>query len=318
MADVNQKFVSLIMNKYDDKLEDYFRQIKVSSDYNALVSLMSDVYKTIKEAGLELYDCASFDFFYGVLKATVLKCEREVEDKFIIESNPSFNFVDDRFIDSDIFNLEDEDLLDYLVWFVRTRLYEKNRTAFNRDIDINELSFMNDCSFASNIIKMMCSRLGVNCRLVKIEPAYTDKVLLYDGNGFHFFCLVDLFDKQYIVDTTYRQFFKLNNNVIERLGVYGLNGCAPGVYMLENESRKNTAINLLKRGWIEADSENLKNYLDGFTLSFRNGLYYEGQENKDFTVSYSCDDYYDFLNGFDSQVNYEDLECLGEQRKMFR
>ena len=64
--------------------------------------------------------------------------------------------------------------------------------------------------------------------------------------------------------------------------------------------------------------ENLKNYLDGFTLSFRNGLYYEGQENKDFTVSYSCDDYYDFLNGLDSQVNYEDLECLGEQRKMFR
>ena len=125
--------------------------------------------------------------------------------------------------------------------------------------------------------------------------------------------IVEIENKNYIVDCTYRQFFRADTNNIDRLGVIGLCGCDPGVFMMQNKDRKRVALTLLKSGWIECTKENFKHYLDGFTLSFRNGLYYDWLGEIDYSVGYTVDDYLDFLTGDDFITNYEPLEGLGEQ-----
>ena len=122
-------------------------------------------------------------------------------------------------------------------------------------------------------------------------------------------------DKEYIVDCTYRQFFRLENNNIDRLGVIGLCGCDPGVFMMQNRERKNVALAILKNGWVRCTEDNFKHYLDGFTLSFRNGLYYDWLGKVDYSVGYSASDYLEFLNEDDFITNYEPLEGLGEQEE---
>ena len=67
-------------------------------------------------------------------------------------------------------------------------------------------------------------------------------------------------------------------------------------------------------GYIELEDEVFKTYLDAFTLSFRNGLYYE--ENKDnIILPYSMKDYTRFLSGKDSQARHEKVKCLGRQER---
>ena len=73
------------------------------------------------------------------------------------------------------------------------------------------------------------------------------------------------------------------------------------------------ALSILKSGWIRATDENFKHYLDGFTLSFRNGLYYEWLGQVDYSVGYTASDYLEFLNGDDLMTNYEPEDGLGKQ-----
>ena len=58
-----------------------------------------------------------------------------------------------------------------------------------------------------------------------------------------------------------------------------------------------------------------KYYLDGFAISFRNGLYYDETGDYSFTTPYTFDEYIDFLNGKDSQVKREGKLVLGYHEK---
>ena len=59
----------------------------------------------------------------------------------------------------------------------------------------------------------------------------------------------------------------------------------------------------------------MKTYLDAFTISFRNGLYYENTLDFSYTTEYSLDDYIRFIHGDDNQINHEDKLYLGYQSK---
>ena len=72
---------------------------------------------------------------------------------------------------------------------------------------------------------------------------------------------------------------------------------------------------ILKDGWIELTDDNLKSYLDGFTLFYRNGLYYEKKTNSSYETSYTSKDYNNLITGYDSQVDHEDIETLGFQQR---
>ena len=83
--------------------------------------------------------------------------------------------------------------------------------------------------------------------------------------------------------------------------------------MTLNNFRLELSNTLLSRGWIRLTDENIKNYFDGFALSFRNGIYYDKSRDYSYTTNYSASDYVSFLKGIDNQVKHEGEEVLKKQ-----
>lgn len=304
----------LAFGGYMEKLDTCYENLSFAHDYESLVSYLGDAYKNMKSASAVLCDDRT-NFLYERLIKKMIDCEYMLESTFILDSNPYFDALDKRFVGKEIKDIPKEKFLDFIVWFVRTSLLSTHEDKSEGPIDFNRLSLVNDCKLASNITQLLCNTLKIPCEVVKINAAFSDKCKLYGGNGFHYFCLVTLDDVKYIVDCTYRQFFTLGNNMIERLGVLGLNGCAPGAYMLMDYSRKRTAINILRDGFTVADDVNLKNYFDGFLLSYRNGLYYEKSGETDYSSSFSVEDYFSFINEEKCLFDYVDVSLLGFQEE---
>ena len=175
---------------------------------------------------------------------------------------------------------------------------------------INEVDMTNNCVVASFEIKKICDELGIACKVVTIYPGYEKDARLFGLSGFHYFNIVTIKDKNYLVDISYKQFFKKNTNFLEEIGIPYL--CAPlaGSFMLMNKEHQKFADELLKNGFIELKDDALKLYCDGFTMSYRNSLYYE-YFGKDYYTNYTNENYIDFLFGDDSQLKHEPVECLG-------
>ena len=152
-------------------------------------------------------------------------------------------------------------------------IVHKTRSWLSQHHDLKTDSLEKHCIDTSREVSSICEELGVD------QISYQCSESLSSGL-FHCFNVVS-FDlpngetKHYLVDCTYRQFFRLDRNLIGRMGVYGMSGCDPGIYMTMDEGRMNVAMQLLKKGWIEADKDNFKHYMDGFALAFRNCLFYE-------------------------------------------
>lgn len=311
-----KKAVSILsVADYKKKIEACYEKMKVAQNYYSLVFDLNYVYRTMKNA-VATIGLKNDSFLYESLRDRIYDCEELCESTFIVESDPDFDLNDYRFANKSILDIKKEELLDYIAWFTRVRLYESHvDEAPGETIEFNKLHLTNDCRLGSNIIKLLCDSLKIPCEVIKIPPAFTDEFMLYRGNGFHYFCLVTIDDVKYIFDTTYRQFFTLNSNNLNRLGVMGLTGCNPGVYMLMNDSRKNTALNILKKGYVVASNDNLKNYFDGFCLSYRNGLFYEWIGEVDYTTPYTVEEYFNFLSGEELLFDYEPIEFLGEQQE---
>ncbi len=100
-------------------------------------------------------------------------------------------------------------------------------------------------------------------------------------------------------------------NILSRIGLIGLSGCDPGIFMYMDPQRKKVAETLLKNGFIKVTKESLKCYLDGFTLSFRNINYYEKTNDYSFQTPYTFEDYLRFLKREDDQIKHEGKENLG-------
>ena len=309
-----KKCISLLnIPVYKRMLERCHTDIANSDSFAVSILKLSRAYRLMKEISNNI--CSEkASIMYKTIMRELIECEDLLDETFIVDSNPNFDYYDSKFVgksSSDFKTIIDK--IEYIVWFTRTRLLDTVRDEFGTDVDFNKLHLCNQCQLSSNVVKLVCDTMGIKCEKIKLDPAFTNKVRLYNGNGFHYFNIVWIDNKKFIVDCTYRQFFRTDTNLIDRLGVLGLNGCYPGIYMMQNESRKKTALELLKNGYVEYTSENMKNYLDGFTLSYRNGLYYEWLGKVDYNVSYTLDDYKRFILGEDSLLNYEPVECLGVQ-----
>lgn len=68
--------------------------------------------------------------------------------------------------------------------------------------------------------------------------------------------------KSYLIDCTYRQFFRDKYDKESHCGYY----------MVQDEMRRRVAEQILKYGWIEATPENIKAYMDGFEMAKRHSL----------------------------------------------
>lgn len=183
-----------------------------------------------------------------------------------------------------------------------------------------EFDYTGHCGEATCKIKKLCKKFGLEHQIIEINPLFDKKSyspfeeMLGDSIR-HYASLITLNDKKYLVDITYRQFFMINQNNINRIGVPYLNSCNPGFFMIKNESYKKIAQHLVNFGWIEATDQNLKAYFDGFAISFRNGIYYEDMKDFIFKTDYQVEDYISFLKGNESQSEKEPVFSLGRQMR---
>lgn len=275
------------------------------------VSTMIEVYKYLKENILLFYNDGRINYYYGRVIALIMKCEAKLPKTFIIESNPVFDYYKDDHINM---NEEEKSILEKIVLLTRKELL-KRHSVLDPNEAIKKMCFTNCCCESSNIVKKICDDNDIKNYVVLLDPGFSYNEKLCNGNGFHYFNIVKLNKKYYLIDCTYRQFFKTKGNFLEKIGLLNMQMCLPGTFILMNEGIVKYADKLLKDGWIELDENILKSYLDGFAISYRNGLYYEKTNDYSYETNYTPEDYINFLEKKDNQINHEGREVLGYQKR---
>lgn len=246
---------------------------------------------------------------------------RDIEDKlthlFVIDYSSGLSLKDVMSLKTEQYGLpSSRNLLNDIVIKTRKMLIKNlNFYKNNKKIEMfDELDLTNMCLNASCYVKELCDELGFSCDIFTLTPGFMDEDDCFFG-GYHCFCIVGIGFKNYIVDVTYKQFFSLFKNNINRLGVVGFTGCNPGVFMMRENDRANVAYKIIKDGFIELNSLTLKCYLDGFALSYRNGLYYDDEDYPVYETNYDYNKYKDFIYGFDNQLRHENIKWFGIQLK---
>jgi hypothetical protein len=161
--------------------------------------------------------------------------------KYIIESEP---YILDTQSDDFSVEMSDEEKI--------TSIVQKERRHLMKDYELTTDSLAGECEDSAFRVMMDSTSKGFEDATVLYPPRYLEK-----GSAGHNCTIINMNEKSYLIDCTYRQFFE------ERLS--GL--C--GIYMLNDESRRGVAEQLLKNGWIEATPENIKAYMDGFEMGKR-------------------------------------------------
>lgn len=250
--------------------------------------------------------------------------------KYIIDTDSDFKCLSGGFVFDEAQFLKGKSLdsfssssklLDFIVSLTRNHLffeYAWGATLIPHKTGIDAIDLTNLCLKSSEFIKKICDILKLRCVTVRIDPGFCKQAMLLNGNGFHYFSIVYIENEEYIIDCTYKQFFEIYSNILEKMGIVGLSGCFPGIYMLQNESRKTTAQALIKNGWIKMDEVQAKNYFDGFALSYRNASYYEEKGFVDYVTPYTLETYKNFIFGDDTQINHEGFDNLGIQKRLIK
>ena len=299
----------------DTKFAEYLHKIHLLEDENEIHEEMKLVYDYIKRTTTRFFekkDKISYYFLIGKL----MEIERYLPMRYIIDEKPNFIFNEEfQKLDNTTYFNSVQEVLDYIVYETRDTFMKKIKEWGVTEDDLFDIDLSNECINISKIVESICTRLHIKCYLMKIYPGFSYMHRLFNGNGFHYFNLVIIDNQKYIVDCSYSQFFWLRQSMLERTGILGVASATPGRFMTLNDSRLETAKTILRDGWIKADEINLKNYLDGFALSFRNGLFYENLGAVDYSTPYTYEDYMNFLTERDNQINHEGLEFLGRQNK---
>ena len=294
-------------------LDDMASKIKKSNSLAQKEKFMNDAYAFAKEISPQYFDEYRLLANYKFIKHGILSCEDAMPIDFIMDSTPDFNREQNAIIPV---NGTIEDKLDYIVFMARKYLDKEVRKRTRGTVEFEHADLTDYCKCASDRINDLCLKLGLRFRQVLINPGFTEYPALYDGSGYHYINMVIVDDKKYIIDTTYRQFFTTTYNNLNRLGIVEISNCRPGVFMMMTPERKKLAAEILKKGWFEATPTNMMYYFDGFAISYRNGLYYQETNDYSYTTGYSHEDYMNFINGVDNQVNYKREELLGLQRTL--
>lgn len=295
-------------------LKGFYKHIKEEKSIEQKLAILSNAYKFINEIMPRYIENNYPLAVYQELKKWIYNCEILIPNEFIILSAPVYEY--NSFNVNSCFKNESEMTLDYIVQIVRDRLTINERKR-NKDFkSLSEISLMDKCEKASCYTNDLCREMSIKNEPIIIWPGFTRMPELYDGNGYHCINIVHLNGKKYVIDCTYRQFFTLVRNDLERIKVMGLSGCHAGIFMTKTKERLELANQILKYGWFEATPKNLKNYFDGFALSYRNGLYYETTNDYSYTTPYTGADYLKFISNKnqDNQVIREGEEVLGFQR----
>lgn len=208
---------------------------------------------------------------------------------------------------------EPEEILEYIAMAIRLRLSHAVGTKENIK-DFEKSNLTGECLDAAFLASDLAASLGFIAKVRIIEPGYLINSQLYMKNGGdHAFTIVSMGNRKFLIDLTYSQFFLVKRCLIEKIGLMRVRNTLAGYFMVNDRERQKVAEKILKDGWIELKGNVLKHYLDGFTLSYRNGLYYENTQDFSFTTPYTESDYWSFLSHEDDMLNHEPEETLGYQ-----
>lgn len=292
-------------------LEKLRRDILNSSSTLKSVEIQSEIYQYVKD---------SSNFFYTpeeginddimLVQAKIDQCKKAMPREYILDFKPH------RFEEFQPFIFDNpESKLQYIVHKIRRGLYKGLYGDNDKSRPFESYNLVNLCFYASMKVMDLCSELDISCKHCVIEPGFIMSSNLYGMGGNHSFVIVTINGREFIIDCTYSQFFWLANNNIDSLGVLEQYDSNVGLFMLKDTRRKNVAKKILEDGWIELTPGVLKDYLDGFAISFRNGLYYEDTLDFSFRTKYADHDYRRFLDFEDTQIDHEKREHLGYQLK---
>ena len=295
----------IIKLNYITKLENYLE--KVNSTRN--IKELNELYNYVKVLENKIYN-SRINIDKKYILSVIHEAELFIKNDYLIPYNPILNLE----LSLDYINKDNpEEIASYIINEARKELYIESYKYSRKFIPLKEIPTANRCKDMSKSVLKICNDLGIKAYMYKINPAYTNKPKIYNGNGFHYVVFAKIKDKYYLLDCTYSQFFISKYNNLNRLGICNLGNCSPGIYMNMNEERRKVANKVLTDGWIEMTKSNIKNYLDGFTMSYRNGLYYENTNDFSFNTNYKTDDYIKFIKGEDNTINHEGRANLGYQ-----
>lgn len=299
---------NILYINWEKEVTKYYNAIMQSYSINKKIDILEELYTYVKEIILyaskvdEAYLNNLDDIFNIVCEA-----EKLLPNIYIIDYKTKFNYEKEENI-----NLKEDTniVLDHLVFKIRKHIFEDLQNGCS---DLESVNLENKCFWVSEYTQELCQKYHISSELINIFPGFNKKLNLFGGGKQHSFNIIYISNKKYIIDCTYKQFFTLRENILQRIGIYDLGGCKAGIFMMMDEKLLKVAKTILENGWIELTDENLKAYLDGFTISYRNGLYYEKNKDFTYTTNYTADNYNSFLNGESNQTNYEKIEYLGYQ-----
>lgn len=311
----NNNEIEILIKKEKELVDIIKNNILSISEANYILEIIYKIHKKIGELcqiKAPNLDKSNFPIDFQVCHNLMASAERNTPQGFIIESEPLFDYEFDNLIRNEN---APEAILDTIVSDTRLKLDE----LYQKDVPhFKDKSLTNACSSASFCVDNYAEELKVKSQRFRINQGFLpdNTQTSFTTKGlYHYFNIVEINKKQYIVDCSYRQYFENCQNNLQRLGMIYTIAPRVGAFMLMTEERKKLAQTILKRGWIECTPENLKTYLDGFALFYRNGLYYEETGDFSYTTSYTPEDYVKFLNHEDNQVLHESPKTLGLQRE---
>lgn len=173
---------------------------------------------------------------------------------FIIENTP---YIEQNYIEDYSEQMSDEEKL--------TSIVQKERRYLMQDFDLKNDNLGGECENSSARIILDCTSKGLS------DATYLSPHKYVGGEG-HNCAIANLNGKGYLIDCTYSQFFVkdpwINNHC--------------GIYMMNNKKRSEVANQILMYGWIEATPENIKAYMDGFTMAERESFEETGITAKEY------------------------------------
>lgn len=291
----------------EKKLLEILNKISYVNNLEAKVYFLNEAYKYVKEITPYFFINGHISPYFKRIKTILLKCERLLNDKFLIKNTPIYKEEKRPFVSKDNY----KEILDYVVYETRKKILKANLSS-----NLNQLNLLNYCIISNSYVLSLLDSLGLteDSFPVTLTPGFVDEPELYDGSGYHCISFIRLGERYFLIDCTYAQYFILGQNSLERTGIINLMNCKPGNFMIMNEDRFSVANEILTKGWIELDEDTFKHYMDGFVFFYRNGLYYDLTNDYSYDISYSAEDYYNFIIGKDSLLNYEKKETLGYQK----
>ena len=167
-----------------------------------------------------------------------------------------------------------EDFLDYIIMYSRMRVCGPETPKI--------YTMAGQCSTTAKINYELLNRIGLKTKLFNVNK------LIGTSDTMHSLCSVKipivnngiLVYKEYILDPTFKQFCTKKLCSMDRyydektINNIGVKAPSAGYFLSMGEDGMNFTKELTNRGYFEATDDNLKRYLDAFTLSTKGEEYY--------------------------------------------